>query len=63
MVTETHPAVAPVHDDPRTAPSLVFELFAVEGDVERALAEYAGERAPVAAGRGRGDGRKRLPAA
>ena len=45
MVTETHPAVAPVHNDPRTAPTLVFELFAVEGDVERALDEYASERA------------------
>ncbi len=45
MVMDVQPAVEPVHDDPRTAPSLVFELFAVEGDVEHELATYTAERA------------------
>lgn len=45
MVTTVHPAVEAVHDDPRTAPSLVFELFAVERDVDRELEAYTADRA------------------
>lgn len=45
MVMELQPVVKPAHDDPKTAPSLIFEVLAVGGDVDGELQAYVAGRA------------------